>query len=139
MKKTRAMKTSRGFSLIELFIVVGLIGAISMFAFGYYTDSVIASNRTEARSTLSEAAGALEKCRSLYGAYNSGNCTVAFPMLSETNLYAVTVTAIAAETFTLQADPIPGSSQANDADCTRLSLTNTGLKTATGGDPTQCW
>ena len=41
--------------------------------------------------------------------------------------------------FTLLATPKVGETQANDTDCTTLSLTNTGVKTGTGVDPTSCW
>ena len=133
------MKKNQGFSLVELIIVVALIGIVTVFGFGYYGDNVISANRTEGRSALSETAGALEKCRSLYGTYNAANCQVTFPVQSASNLYSVTVTAMDGESFTLQADPVAGGSQANDAECTQMSLTNTGLKTGTGADPTQCW
>lgn len=133
------MKKSQGFSLVELVIVVGLLGIITVLSFGYYGDNVIAANRSEGRTTLSETAGALEKCRSLFGAYDSANCTVTFPVLSASNLYAVTVDARDNDSFTLEANPIPGSSQENDDDCTSMSLTNTGLKSGTGLDPTECW
>ena len=131
------MKNSKGFTLIELMIVVAIVGIISSIAFTMYRDNVIASKRTEGRSALQQAAGTLEKCRSLYGSYNHANCNYA-DFTSESNLYGIT-SALAASSFTLTATPVAGQSQANDADCTTLTLTNTGVKGATGADTSDCW
>jgi type IV pilus assembly protein PilE len=131
------MRKSKGFSLIELMIVVAIIGIISSIAVAMYGNYVIAANRTEGRSALQTAANTLEKCRSLYGSYNHANCNYA-DFTSESNLYDIT-SAIAATSFTLTATPSTGSPQNNDADCTTLTLTNTGLKGGTGADTTECW
>ncbi|MGD2170925.1 MAG: type IV pilin protein [Gammaproteobacteria bacterium] len=131
------MKQSKGFTLIELMIVVAIVGILSTVAFGYYRNNVIASNRTEGRSALQTAAGTLEKCRSLYGSYNNANCNYA-DFTSESGLYDIT-SAIAATSFTLTATPVAGGGQADDTDCTTMTLTNTGVKGGTGADSTECW
>ncbi len=132
-------KRNQGFSLIELTIVVAIIAVLVSIGAGYYRDNVIASNRTEARATLTEVAASLEKCRSLYGAYNAANCNVALPQASDTNYYSIAATAIAGTTFTLTATPVAGGPQAGDGDCTTLTLTNTGVKGATGAAIAECW
>jgi Tfp pilus assembly protein PilE len=53
------------------------------------------------------------------------------------NLYSIDTTGRTPTTFTLVATAV--GPQLRDADCTTLSLTNTGVKTATGVDPTVCW
>ena len=123
--------------MIELVIVVAIIGILSTIALGFYGDNVLAANRTEGRAALQAAAGTLEKCKSLYGSYNHANCNYA-DFTSESNFYDITG-AIAATSFTLTATPVAGEPQANDADCTTLTLTNTGLKGATGADTAECW
>jgi type IV pilus assembly protein PilE len=105
----------------------------------FYGDNVIAGNRTEGRSALATTAGSLEKCRSLYGSYNNANCNVALPFKSESKFYTISAAAIASSSFTLTATPVAGEPQAKDSDCTSMSLTNTGIKTGTGVDPTACW
>jgi len=131
------MNRSRGFSLIELVIVVAIIAILSSIAMGYFGGNVIAANRTEGRSALQAAAATLEKCRSLYGSYNHANCSYA-DFVSETGLYSISG-AIAASSFTLTATPVAGASQSADSDCTTLTLANTGIKGATGADTSQCW
>jgi type IV pilus assembly protein PilE len=132
------MKNSKGFSLIELLIVVALVGILSAVAFNMYADNVIASNRSEARAGLTATAASLEKCKSLYGVYdNLVNCPVLATIVTESNLYSIDTTGRTPTTFTLVATAV--GPQLRDADCTTLSLTNTGVKTATGVDPTVCW
>jgi len=132
------MKHSKGFSLIELLIVVALVGILSAVAFNMYSDNVIESKRSEGRAGLTATAASLEKCKSLYGVYDHVNCPVLAIIMTETNLYSIdTATTRTPTTYTLVATAI--GSQVRDADCTTLSLTNTGIKTATGADPTVCW
>ena len=89
---------------------------------------------------MTQTAGSLEKCRSLYGSYNNANCPVlaTLPLDTENNYYRISGV-IAGATFTLTATPIAGQAQASDGDCTTLTLTNTGVKGATGGDTGECW
>ena len=125
---------------MELMIVVAIAGILAAAAFGFYSDFVQQANRTEARSALTTIAGQLEKCRSLYGAYDSANCNVVLPQNTESNFYQITaVGGLQASSFQLRATPNAGTPQATDADCTTISLANTGLKTATGADTTECW
>jgi type IV pilus assembly protein PilE len=133
------MKYSKGFSFIELMIVVAIIGILSTFALGFFGDNVIASNRSEGRAALTATAGSLEKCKSLYGSYNDGNCNVANTIATDTNFYSIDTTTRTATTFTLTATPVAGQPQANDADCTSLTLTNTGVKGGTGANAAECW
>ena len=133
------MKQTKGFTLIELMLVVAIVGILSSIAYGYYGDNVMSANRTEGRVTLTQVAGSLEKCRTLYGSYNAANCNVVLPVVSVTNYYSIDATAMAATSFTLTASPVAGGPQAKDTDCTAITLTNTGMKAGTGADSTACW
>jgi len=106
---------------------------------GFYGSYVIEANRTDARVALSATSTSLEKCRSIYSAYNSGNCNVAFPVASDDGLYSITSTVLTATTFTLTATPVSGGAQTRDTDCTTLTVTNTGIEGGTGADITECW
>jgi type IV pilus assembly protein PilE len=133
------IKLSKGFTLIELMIVVAIIGILTSVAMSFFGDNVTAANRSEGRAELTATAASLEKCRSLYGAYNAGGCIVAAAIATDTNYYSIDTTTRTASTFTLTATPVAGQPQANDADCTSLTLTNTGVKGGTGANPAECW
>lgn len=131
-------KYNKGFTLLELMIVVALVGILSAIAFSSYTDNVIASKRSEGRAALTATAASLEKCKSLYGVYDHVNCNVLATITTETGLYSIDTTTMRnATTFTLVATAI--GSQVRDGDCATLSLDNIGVKTATGVDTTDCW
>ncbi|MDH3633163.1 MAG: type IV pilin protein [Gammaproteobacteria bacterium] len=105
----------------------------------FYGGNVIAANRSDGRGALTQAAATLEKCKSLYGAYNHANCTLILPFTTTTNYYTISATTLNNTQFTLVATPVGGQPQANDTDCTSLSLTHTGVKAGTGAVPAECW
>jgi len=131
-------KQCRGFTLVELMLVVAIVGILAAVGMGFYGDYVIDANRTDARSSLSQTATSLEKCKSLYSAYNSTNCNVALPLTSNDGFYTISAVATVSS-FTLTATPVAGQPQANDAECTTLTLTNTGIESGTGANVADCW
>jgi type IV pilus assembly protein PilE len=129
---------SSGFTLIELMLVVGIVGILASIAVAYYGDYIEDANRTDGRKALSETATSLEKCKNLYSRYDSANCNIVFPVISEAGFYSLAVVRTVSA-FTLTATPVAGQPQANDADCTSLTLANTGMKDGTPAAANECW
>ncbi|AQQ68693.1 hypothetical protein Mag101_14440 [Microbulbifer agarilyticus] len=137
------MQKQKGFTLIELMIVVAIVGIISAIAYPSYMESVRKSNRADAKATLNDVAHRLQRCFTTYSAYNNANCSVANTLdggtiTSAEGMYSVTA-AVTATTYTLTAAPVAGSSQAADTKCGSLTLTSAGIRNATGSYGAECW
>ena len=135
------MKAEKGFTLVELMIVVAIIAIISAVAYPSYQDSVRKANRADAMDTMLDTAQRMERCYTSYGVYdNATNCPVltgTLPIESPHKHYEISV-ATTASTYTLTATPITAQ-QLADTQCTTFVLDQTGKKTATGTTPTLCW
>jgi len=129
-----------GFTLMELMITIVIIGILSSIAVSTYTSYAVASKRTDGRVALQLYATTLEKCRAMYGVYNSANCSISNgdSVDSSEDLYTIKVVS-SASSFTLTASPSSGSSQTSDTVCTSIILNNLGQKTGTGSDASECW
>ncbi|GAB2526025.1 type IV pilin protein [Microbulbifer agarilyticus] len=138
------MQKQTGFTLIELMIVVAIIGIISAIAYPSYMESVRKSNRADAKATLNDVAHRLQRCFTTYSAYDNANCSVATTLdggtiASAEGMYSVSATTLTATTYTLTAAPVAGTSQAADTKCGSLTLTNAGIRNASGPYGADCW
>jgi len=129
----------KGFTLIELMIVVAVVAILSSIAYPSYTEYVRRGHRAEARAGILQAAQWLERAATATGTYPP---TAAFPANLKAvpnNRYDISVVSDGA-TFTLTATPKAG--QTGDK-CGNYTLTNTGLRGAngvtTGAIVTECW
>jgi len=148
------MKTTRGFTLIEVMIAVVVVAIIAAIAFPTYQDTVRKSRRTDAKVALLGAAQTLERCFTEFNAYNNVNClmvgTIAgtpnVNLTSDEGFYTIDsnngAETLANTSFTLTATPVTGTSQASDLDCAMFSVDNTGAKNADNSGGTanpDCW
>lgn len=137
----------RGFTLIELVIVLAVIGVLLAIAVPTYREQVLASRRAEGKALVTDVAARLERCYTRFNRYDHDTCLAIVPATSEGGWYTVagdgadTATSnIAGQAFTLRA--FPQNAQADDdTRCGALSITNTGVKDTEFDPPAgyDCW
>lgn len=143
MKHHRLPSAVRGFTLIELMIVVAVIGILAAIAFPNYNAYIQRSHRAEAKNFLQAIAQRMEQNYSLSGSYNAtqDGVAVAAAFITATGMSQVplagggspryNISFVAgqptAATFTLQAVPV--GAQAGDT-CGTLLLNQQNLKGA---------
>ena len=142
----------RGFTLIELMIVLVIVAILASIAVPSYQNSVMKSRRADAKAALSAAAAEQEKWFFQFMQYSGdvddigGNGSGL--LLSPEGFYTVTVTNPSAGTctssapfncYTLTATPTVGGPQEEDTACTTFVLAHTGARSATGSNSSSCW
>lgn len=132
--------TNKGFTLIELMITVVIVAILASVAYPSYTEHVRKARRTDATVSLLELAQFMERYYTSNGRYTAdalGNAPALpftkSPKDGTDRFYALALNNLTATTYTLTAVP-------QQADrCGTLTLTNTGVKQATGGTVDECW
>ncbi|WP_457280247.1 type IV pilin protein [Polaromonas sp. P5_D5] len=128
---------SRGFTLIELMIVVAIIGLLSAVALPSYKEYVARGRRAEVRTVLLEASQWMERHYTENMKYDSNTAGTLVADLFPGNLkqsprdgggaYTIAVSAAAARTYTVTATrSSPGPMSADK--CGDFQITNTGVK-----------
>src|SRR5215471_4206951 len=142
-------RAPRGFTLIELMVVVVIATVLLSIAVPSYMNQVRQSRRTEAKTAVLDLASREERYFSTNGALYSTTpadlgYSGAFPAAVGTdNYYTITVCSPAANcdpnpnppaapSYYITATPVAGSSQAGDAQCTSFSVDSTGQQFSTG-------
>jgi len=127
---------ARGFTLIELMVVVVVIAVLVALAYPAYQDQVRKSRRAQAKADLVEYAQLAERHFTVNNSYATFSLPVTQSPSQGTAHYTLAV-APTATTFTITATAT--GDQASDR-CGNLSITNTGVKTKTGSAPlSECW
>jgi type IV pilus assembly protein PilE len=128
----------RGFTLLELMIVVTVLAILVAIAIPTYSQYVTRSNRVDARVELEKVAQELERCFTLNSAFDHEDCSVTLPRMTENGVYQITG-ALQQASFVLTATP-QGAQATRDTLCAALTLTNAGVRDATGtGGRADCW
>ena len=143
----------RGFSLIEMMIVLAIIGILAAIAYPNYMDSVIKGRRADAGDALLYIQQLQEKYRANhidFGTLSEIGYGADATEYSTDGYYVMTTTGDGSSTaYTIKAVAKTGTSQASDTgnpvDCKTLTLTVNvtnprGFKGSTNvGDGTKCW
>ena len=147
----------KGFTLIEVMIVVAIIGILAAVAYPSYQDYTLRAGRADGKAKLMEILQAQERFYSQnqrYIAALNGNPSAApptglgyatNPVISDEGRYSIAAAACGAgagqtiaSCVILTATPI--GAQANDAACGNLTLNSRGERGRSGnGDLDACW
>lgn len=126
----------RGFSLIELMIVVVIVAILAVIAYPSYTEHVRKSRRADAAVGLFNVAQQLERCFSQFNAYDNAACVI--PASSPEGYYSIVAAPLAQAAFVLTATPV-GPQAADAGKCATLTLNQAGVRGATGALGMDCW
>jgi type IV pilus assembly protein PilE len=129
-------RTNRGFTLIEIMIVIAIIGIVITIGYPSLTEYVKKGRRTEVAGLLSEQAQLLERFYSKNNVY-----TNATGLSAGNDFYTITPT-LTDQTFLLTAVRKTGTAMANDK-CGDFTITNTGVRSMANATPgltsKDCW
>lgn len=139
-------RAQRGFTLIEVIIVVVILGIIATIALPAYQDSVRKGQRSDAKAGLLDVAGRMEQFMLDRGSYTLDMEDLGYeddPMVTTEGHYTIDAAACAngtiATCYVLTATPQNTSPQSHDAACTTFVLSHSGAKSATGSNADECW
>lgn len=122
------MKRIKGFTLIELMIVVAVIGILGAIAYPSYTEYVMRSHRADARAGLLQAQLWMERAATASGVYPTQLPAVLTWTNDADKRYTIGFSNGNSDTaFTLTATPKQNSPQTKDK-CGTLTLTHTGQR-----------
>lgn len=142
------MQKQRGFTLIELMIVVAVIGILSAVAYPSYTEYVRRGHRADARAGLLQAQLWMERAATATGTYpTDSDLTKVLPTSlswsgDSAKRYEIGLKSSSASAYTLIAKRKNPGAQAGDK-CGDFTLSNTGVKgadnLASGTSAADCW
>ena len=149
------LSRNKGFTLIELMIVLAIIGILAAIAYPNYQESTAKSRRGNAQAELMGLSSALERYYSQNNHYSNaaaGNNDIGAPLgtlyavdAEVATFYTVTITSAGgstandtdtAQSYIVSAVPVVGSAMEGDR-CGTMTLSSAGARAPT--NPTDCW
>lgn len=150
-----SLAPARGFTLIELMIVVAIIGIIAAVALPSYTSYVARAKRADARTQLMMAAQFMQRFYAANDTFEKDRASN--PVLSQmpanlkqaptdgTAVYQLSIPTATATSFTLKMTPVSGSPMASDK-CGAFTINSLGVRgvevSSKAGSSTlrdECW
>ena len=142
--------------MIEGMIVVAILGILAAIALPSFLDSVRKGRRAEAVAALTQVQQAQERWRANQATYTSAlsdapPAGLGLPSTTSGGLYTISIDAANADSYTLTARAVSGTSQSNDTHCSTLRVRWLKGNAQYGGcggcelptgpltDPQRCW
>ena len=127
---------ARGFTLIELMIVIAVLAILVAIAYPSYQRHIEKTRRADGQSALLGAAQEMERCFTRNNTYTGCFTTdPTSPQASPDEFYNLHAT-LTATTYTLNA--VPAGAQTTDA-CGTFTLDHRGNRGHGGGANDRCW
>ena len=134
------MTRARGFTLVELVVVIGIIALLAAIALPSYARYTFRARRADGQQVLHNISLAQERFYSTYNRYTNDLTKFGYSATptSEGGFYGVTIV-VAADGQSYTATAAPQSGQSGDK-CGDLTLTNAGAKGKSGDTSNgSCW
>ena len=129
----------RGFTLIEVMIVLAIVAILAAVAFPSYQETMIKNRRADGKIALTEAAARLERFfteNNNYGTTLDNIGGSSGKLDSEEGYYSLSMANPCGNTSCFTLTATPQGAQTKDTKCGNLTLTHTGVP---GGGASDCW
>jgi len=138
LHKTNA-RSKRGFSLLEVLIVLAILGVLTCIVYPSYMQHLVAMRRTNVAAVLLDLAGSIEQFYIRGNTYSGATLSnLGTNDSSYKNYYKINIKGTA-NSYSLSAVPLANQANA-DSLCGTLGLDQEGNKTISGnGDIASCW